>query len=116
MSKQHQYKKTLNSRHLLMISLGGVIGTGLFVSSGYTINQAGPFGAVLAYLIGGLIAFCVMQSLGELSVNEPHTGAFSHYAKKIYQCAYWLYNCLAVLAHMDGWNRFRICCSRNFDD
>lgn len=82
MSKQDNYRKTLNSRHLLMISLGGVIGTGLFVSSGYTINQAGPLGAVLAYLIGGLIAFCVMQSLGELSVNEPHTGAFSHYAKK----------------------------------
>lgn len=82
MQETSGYKKTLNSRHLLMISLGGVIGTGLFLSSGYTINQAGPLGAVIAYLIGGCIAFCVMQSLGELSVNEPHSGAFSHYATK----------------------------------
>ena len=36
----------MESRHLTMISLGGVIGTGLFVSSGYTIHQAGPLGAI----------------------------------------------------------------------
>lgn len=35
-------ERKMESRHLTMISLGGVIGTGLFVSSGYTIHQAGP--------------------------------------------------------------------------
>ncbi|WP_423766965.1 hypothetical protein [Corynebacterium stationis] len=34
-----------------MIALGGVIGSGLFVSSEYTIGQAGPLGAVLAYVV-----------------------------------------------------------------
>lgn len=38
-------ERKMESRHLTMISLGGVIGTGLFVSSGYTIHQAGPLGA-----------------------------------------------------------------------
>ena len=38
----------MESRHLQMISLGGVIGTGLFLSSGYTIQQAGPIGTILA--------------------------------------------------------------------
>ena len=38
----------MNRRHLMMISFGGVIGTGLFLSTGYTINQAGPLGTVLA--------------------------------------------------------------------
>ena len=33
-------KRKMEVRHLRMISLGGVIGTGLFLSSGYTINQA----------------------------------------------------------------------------
>lgn len=33
-------ERKMESRHLTMISLGGVIGTGLFVSSGYTIHQA----------------------------------------------------------------------------
>lgn len=31
-------KRGMESRHLQMISLGGVIGTGLFLSSGYTIQ------------------------------------------------------------------------------
>ena len=44
MAKQPHDKlvRKMEARHLLMISLGGVIGTGLFLSSGYTIQQAGP--------------------------------------------------------------------------
>ncbi|AJY74377.1 amino acid permease [Paenibacillus beijingensis] len=81
-NREHELKRTLQSRHLFMISLGGVIGAGLFLSSGYIINQAGPGGAILAYLIGGLIMYLVMQCLGELSVAMPVTGAFQTYATK----------------------------------
>lgn len=65
-----------------MISLGGVIGTGLFLSTGYVIHQAGPGGAVLSYLVGGLIMYLVMLCLGELSVTMPVTGSFQTYATK----------------------------------
>lgn len=65
-----------------MISLGGVIGTGLFLSSGYTIHEAGPLGTVIAYLVGGLIVFAVMLCLGELSIAMPYKGAFHVYVKK----------------------------------
>lgn len=65
-----------------MLSLGGVIGTGLFLSSGYTINQAGPVGTIIAYLVGGFIMYLVMLCLGELSVSMPVTGAFHTYATK----------------------------------
>ena len=41
-----------------------MIGTGLFLSSGYTIHEAGPLGTVIAYLVGGLIVFAVMLCLG----------------------------------------------------
>lgn len=75
-------ERRMESRHLTMISLGGVIGTGLFVSSGYTINQAGPLGAILAYTIGSLLVYCVMVSLGELSVAMPYAGSFHLYAKR----------------------------------
>lgn len=65
-----------------MISIGGVIGTGLFLGSGYTIHQAGPGGAVLAYLVGGLLMYLVMLCLGELSVAMPVAGSFQTYASK----------------------------------
>lgn len=72
----------MESRHIQMISLGGVIGTGLFLSSGYTIHQAGPLGTVLAYFVGALIVYSVMLCLGELSVAMPYTGSFHVYAKR----------------------------------
>lgn len=81
-SGQSGLERKMESRHLTMISLGGVIGTGLFVSSGYTIHQAGPLGAILAYAVGSLLVYCVMVSLGELSVAMPYAGSFHMYAKR----------------------------------
>ena len=37
-----QLQKGLRQRHMTMISLGGVIGAGLFVGSGAVMNQTGP--------------------------------------------------------------------------
>ncbi len=54
-TEQNQLQRTMKSRHLFMIALGGVIGTGLFLGSGFTISQAGPGGAILAYIIGGFL-------------------------------------------------------------
>ncbi|ENW19151.1 amino acid permease [Acinetobacter haemolyticus] len=74
-------KRAMTKRHLVMLSLGGAIGTGLFLGSGDVISQAGPFGAVLAYLLGGVIAYMVMLCLGELAVHMPVSGAFGEYAR-----------------------------------
>ncbi|WP_110067198.1 amino acid permease [Cytobacillus oceanisediminis] len=70
----------MQKRHLFMLSLGGVIGTGLFLNAGYTINQSGAGGALLGYLVGGLILYMVMVCLGELAVHMPVTGSFQKYA------------------------------------
>ncbi|WCN37636.1 amino acid permease [Aneurinibacillus uraniidurans] len=79
---QHELQRTMKSRHLFMISIGGVIGTGLFLGAGYTINQAGPGGAVLAYIAGGFLMYLVMLCLGELAVAMPVAGSFQTYASK----------------------------------
>lgn len=78
-----QLQRTMKSRHLFMLALGGVIGSGLFLSSGYVIQQAGPGGAILAYLVGGLIMYLTMLTLGELSVANPDSGSFQSYATKL---------------------------------
>ncbi|QCJ40629.1 amino acid permease [Bacillus sp. S3] len=78
----HELKRTMKTRHLFMISLGGVIGSGLFLGSGYTISQAGPAGAILSYVVGGFIMFLTMLCLGELSVAMPVSGSFQTYTTK----------------------------------
>ncbi|MGN7408047.1 amino acid permease [Sporosarcina sp. SAFN-010] len=80
--EEPQLNRSMKSRHLMMLSLGGVIGTGLFLNVGYTINQAGPGGALVGYLIGGLILYMVMTCLGELAVYMPVTGSFQKYASR----------------------------------
>lgn len=77
-----QLTRALASRHIFMLSLGGVIGTGLFMGSGVTINQGGPAGAVLAYLVAGVLMYLVMVCLGELSVQMPVSGSFQAHATR----------------------------------
>jgi len=91
-----ELRREMTSRHLFMISLGGVIGTGLFLGSGFTIGQAGPVGAILSYLVGGFIMYLTMLCLGELSVAMPVSGSFQTYTTKFISPALgftvgWLY-------------------------
>lgn len=62
-----------------MIALGGAIGTGLFYGSADSIRITGP-SIILTYALGGLIIFFVMRALGEMTVHNPVSGAFSYYA------------------------------------
>ncbi|MEE8670276.1 MAG: amino acid permease [Heyndrickxia coagulans] len=75
-------KRKLKSRHLTMISLGGSIGTGLFLASGGAIHSAGPGGALLAYALIGVMVYFLMTSLAEMAAYMPVAGTFSTYATK----------------------------------
>lgn len=77
-----QVKRGLKQRHLTMIALGGTIGTGLFVTSGATISQAGPIGSLVAYTAIGLMVFFLMTSLGEMAAYLPISGSFSAFASR----------------------------------
>lgn len=81
-ASEGQFHRTMKARHLVMLSLGGVIGTGLFFNTGYIISTTGAAGTLLAYLIGALVVWLVMQCLGELAVAMPETGAFHVYAAR----------------------------------
>lgn len=71
----------LKNRHIQMIAIGGAIGTGLFYGVGSSIRTAGP-AILVSYAIGGLVIFLVMRAMGEMSVEEPVSGAFAHYARR----------------------------------
>ncbi len=74
-------KRGLKNRHIQLIALGGAVGTGLFLGIAATIKMAGP-SVLLGYAIGGIIAFFIMRQLGEMVVEEPVAGSFSHFAYK----------------------------------
>ncbi|OBZ90070.1 Lysine-specific permease [Choanephora cucurbitarum] len=72
----------LDARHIQMISLGGAIGTGLFLNSGSNVATAGPAGALIAYIVIGLMVYCIMTCLGEMATFMPVSGSFNHYATR----------------------------------
>jgi lysine-specific permease len=87
--------RSINTRQLSMIAIGGAIGTGLFFASGGAVAQAGPGGAMLAYAVMGLAVFCMMQSLGEMATQLPIRGSFEAYAERFVDPS---------LAFAVGWN------------
>ncbi|WEV67336.1 amino acid permease [Bifidobacterium sp. ESL0769] len=74
--------RKLKTRHISMIALGGCIGTGLFMTSGGTIAEAGPGGGLVAYAAMGIMIYFLMTSLGELATNMPVSGSFAVYSSK----------------------------------
>ncbi|BCD87493.1 aromatic amino acid transporter AroP [Pseudomonas solani] len=87
-------KRGLENRHIQLIALGGAIGTGLFLGSAGVLKSAGP-SMILGYAIAGFIAFLIMRQLGEMIVEEPVAGSFSHFAHK-----YWG----GYAGFLSGWN------------
>lgn len=81
MTQESALQRGLKSRHILMIALGGAIGTGLFYGSAEAIQLAGP-ATILSYLAGGIIIYLILRMMGEMSVEEPVTGGFTHFAYK----------------------------------
>lgn len=96
-------QRTLSSRRLSMIAIGGAIGTGLFLGSGLAISLAGP-AVLLSYGLGALIALLLMRCLTEMTVAHPTTGSFGAYAEHyigplagfLVRYAYWTCVVLAV--------------------
>jgi len=93
-ASSHTLQRGLSNRHVQLIALGGSVGTGLFLGTAATINMAGP-SVLLGYALGGMIAFLIMRQLGEMVVEEPVAGSFSHFAHR-----YWS----GFAGFLSGWN------------
>jgi L-asparagine transporter-like permease len=78
--RERGLRRTLSARRLTMIALGGAIGTGLFLGSGFAISLAGP-AVLVSYLIGALIALLLMGCLAEMTIAHPTSGSFGAYAE-----------------------------------
>lgn len=78
--REQGLNRSLTTRQLTMIGIGGAIGTGLFMGSGIAIGYAGP-SVIISYLIAAFIAVIMMFSLSEMAVVHPTAGSFGTYAE-----------------------------------
>ncbi|KAG7450864.1 amino acid permease [Guyanagaster necrorhizus] len=75
-------QRQLKDRHIAMISLGGVIGTGLFLGTASSLQTGGPVGLLLGYVTIGSLCFSVMVSLGEMIAFLPLPGGHIKMAER----------------------------------
>lgn len=75
-------KRGLKTRHLSMMALAGIIGPGLLVGAGGALASGGPASLLIGFGVIGILAFSVMQSLGELTTLYPSGGAFTELADR----------------------------------
>src|ERR1700680_2182523 len=77
---KYELSRSLKGRHLTMISIGGIIGAGLFVSSSTSIIAGGP-ASFISYAITGLLILLVMRMLGEMATALPNVRSFTEFAR-----------------------------------
>lgn len=102
-AREQGLRRTLSARQMTMIAIGGAIGTGLFLGSGFAIGFAGP-SVLISYAIGALISLLLMGCLAEMTVAHPTSGSFGAYAEHyvspwvgfLVRYAYWMCIVLAV--------------------
>ena len=111
----HKLKRGLKNRHIQLIALGGTIGTGLFLGVGSALEISGP-SIIVTYFIGGIISLLIMRQLAEMTVHEPVSGTFSHFAYKYWGdfpgffsgWNYWVLYVLVGMAELTSLNKYMV--------
>lgn len=96
-------RRALSKGQVVMIGLGGAIGTGLFMGSGLAVGYAGP-AVIVSYLLAGFVAMVMVFSLSEMAVVHPSAGSFGLYAETylnpwagfVVRYTYWVAQVIAI--------------------
>ncbi|KAK6198046.1 amino acid permease/ SLC12A domain-containing protein [Scheffersomyces amazonensis] len=78
---ENRLSSALKSRHISMITLVGVFGTGLFLSSSVSLSTAGPVGMLLAYIMVGLVVGANQMCITEVACFMPVTSGYVKHAE-----------------------------------
>jgi L-asparagine transporter-like permease len=79
-AEQNALSRSLRPRHVAMITIGGIIGAGLFVGSSVAIAAAGP-AIIISYALTGLLVLLIMRMLGEMAVEMPQVRSFTEFTR-----------------------------------
>lgn len=115
-NREHGLVRALSVGQIGMIAIGGAIGTGLFLGSGYATSVAGP-SVLLSFGIGALISICLIICLAEMTVAHPTAGSFGACAERyvsplagfLTRYSYWAATTLAIgleISAIDSYVRY----------
>ncbi|MDA3798575.1 MAG: amino acid permease [Kiritimatiellae bacterium] len=76
-----ELSRDLTLFHVTMMGLGMMIGAGVFIGIGNTLNMVGPGGMILTFTLNGLIALFTAMSYAELSSAIPRAGGAYNFAR-----------------------------------
>jgi GABA permease len=79
-AEHHALSRSLRPRHVSMITIGGIIGAGLFVGSSVAIAAAGP-AIIISYILTGVLVLLIMRMLGEMAVDMPQVRSFTEFTR-----------------------------------
>src|SRR6476619_4765530 len=75
-------RRSLGPIQIQLISLGGIIGSAYFLGAGSILADNGPT-AIVAFMLGGIIAWFVAMSMGELCVGMAREGSFVSQSREL---------------------------------
>ncbi|KAM0789292.1 hypothetical protein ACM66B_000132 [Microbotryomycetes sp. NB124-2] len=78
----HSTQRLITRRQVNLYSIGGVIGTAVFVSIGGALTKGGPLSLLLAYTVWCAAIFFVNEGQGEMVCALPIESSFSRFAAR----------------------------------
>lgn len=85
MEKATGFRREMGLLDSASLVMGGVIGTGIFMTTGFIVGFVGsPWLVMLAWILGGLITLTGALSFGELAAMYPEAGGQFVYLREAY--------------------------------
>ncbi|CAE6395234.1 unnamed protein product [Rhizoctonia solani] len=100
-------KRVLNARQVQLFSIGGTIGTSIFVAIGSALVRGGPLSLLIGYAFWCSVIFCVNEGQAEMVCLLPIESSFNRFATRWVDRAfgaatswnYWI--CMAALFNFE---------------
>src|SRR5438067_13834071 len=95
-----ELRRTLSLRDLIFITVGTVIGSGIFLTPGGVVRDAGSGGmALAAWVVGGVLSLLGALTFAELGAAKPESGGMYAYLRDAFG---------PLLAFLYGWTMFLV--------
>lgn len=72
--------RNFKARHIQMITLGGCIGSGIFIGTGKALHEGGAAAMIIGYTLICIMALAVMNLISEMTSIWPTSGGFINHA------------------------------------